>query len=151
MDIEIKKATLSDIDLIVKIENECFSTPWSAGSVNEALSNPCSHFYIALLDGIPAGYIGLQIFSGEGYITNVATLPEYRRRGVARALILRAMENETEFITLEVRESNLPAISLYSSLGFERVGIRPRFYREPEENAILMTRKFRSLYEDTRN
>lgn len=140
MKLEIVKATGNDVAEIVKIENACFSTPWSEGSIRESLENENSHFYLALADGVTAGYIGVQIFSKEGYFTNIAVLPEYRRRGIARALINRALENEMEFLTLEVRESNATAISLYESLGFERVGERPRFYREPEENAILMTK-----------
>ncbi len=140
MKLEIKKATLTDAAELVKIENACFSTPWSEGSIRESLENENSRFYLALADNSAAGYIGVQIFSGEGYVTNVAVLPEYRRRGIARALIETALENEMEFLTLEVRESNAPAISLYASLGFEKVGVRPRFYREPEENAILMTK-----------
>ncbi len=142
MDLKIINATVDDVAEILKIENACFSTPWSEGSLRESLENPASHFYLALADGNTAGYLGLQIFSSEGYITNIATLPEYRRQGIARALLERACKNEMDFITLEVRESNLPAIGLYSSLGFENMGKRPRFYREPEEDAIIMTRKF---------
>jgi len=138
----IVQATEKDVAAIEIIEQACFSTPWSAQSIRESLANPASRFYLALADGEAAGYIGLQIFSGEGYVTNVAVLPAFRRRGLGKALIRRAMENEMEFITLEVRESNVPAISLYASLGFETVGKRPRFYREPEEDAVLMTKYF---------
>ncbi len=142
MDLEIVKATPDDVADIKKIEDECFSVPWSEKSIEESLKNPCSHFYIAKVNNEAAGYIGVQIFSGEGYVTNVATLPEYRKQGIARALMERALENEMEFLTLEVRKSNLPAISLYRKLGFEEVGIRPNFYREPNEDAVLMTRYF---------
>lgn len=140
MDCNIRKALLGDVAGIVKIENACFSTPWSEASLKESLENENSHFYLAEADGETAGYIGVQIFSGEGYVTNVAVLPEYRRQGVATALINAALENDMEFLTLEVRESNVPAIELYKSLGFEKVGTRPNFYREPVENAILMTK-----------
>lgn len=140
MDLEIVKATYDDVADIKKIEDECFSVPWSEKSIEESLKNPCSHFYIAKVNNEAAGYIGVQIFSGEGYVTNVATLPEYRKQGIARALMERALENEMDFLTLEVRKSNLPAISLYRKLGFEEVGIRPNFYREPKEDAVLMTK-----------
>ncbi|MBQ9228186.1 MAG: ribosomal protein S18-alanine N-acetyltransferase [Eubacterium sp.] len=140
--IEIIQATPALADELVKIENACFTMPWSRQSLIESLQNECSHFYVALADGVAVGYIGVQIFSGEGYVTNVAVLPPYRRQGIARALIKRAMENELAFLTLEVRESNTPAIQLYASLGFEPVGKRPRFYREPEEDAVLMTKTF---------
>ncbi len=142
MNWEIKSATTDDVAALVKIEQACFSVPWSAQSLRESLQNEASRFYLALADGEPAGYIGVQIFSGEGYVTNVAVLPAYRRQGIARALVKRTMKNEMEFLTLEVRESNAPAIQLYTSLGFETVGKRPRFYREPEEDALLMTKYF---------
>ena len=101
-----------------------------------------SHFAVATLDGNVVGYMGLQIFCGEGYVTNVAVLPEYRRQGIAKMLIEKQMQNKMSFITLEVRESNLPAIKLYESCGFENVGIRPKFYSNPTENAIIMTKYF---------
>lgn len=142
MNLEIIAATLEDVAALVKIEETCFSVPWSAQSLRESLQNEASRFYLALADGEPAGYLGVQIFSGEGYVTNVAVLPAFRRQGIARALLQRALENKMEFLTLEVRESNAPAIQLYASLGFETVGKRPRFYRDPEEDALLMTRYF---------
>ena len=140
--IRIKVANLNDVAEIYKIENECFSTPWSENSIAESIENENTILYIAELDGETAGYMGVQIFSGEGYVTNVATLKEFRRMGVAKALIKEVMKNEMEFLTLEVRQSNIPAISLYKSLGFVEVGKRPRFYREPTEDAVLMTRYF---------
>lgn len=138
----IRVANQNDVAEIYKIENECFSTPWSENSIAESIENENTILYIAELDGKTAGYMGVQIFSGEGYVTNVATLKEFRRRGVAKALINEVMKNEMEFLTLEVRESNIPARNLYKSLGFIEVGKRPRFYREPTEDAVLMTRYF---------
>ena len=143
MSIIIKAASLDDIAEILKIENACFSSPWSEGSISDALNNPCSRFYLAFADGKTAGYMGVQIFSGEGYVTNIATLPEFRRHGVAKALINKALENEMDFITLEVRESNIPAIELYNSFGFVEVGKRPNYYSNPTENAILMTKELK--------
>jgi len=137
---KIIDATLNDVADIVKIEQACFATPWTEQGIRESIENENTRLYLALINGEAAGYMGVQIFSGEGYVTNVATLPEYRRQGVARALIERALQNEMEFLTLEVRESNFAAISLYQKLGFERVGVRPRFYRNPDENALLFTK-----------
>ena len=151
MKLEIKPAMLDDVAALVTIEQACFSTPWSAQSLRESLQNENSRFYLALADGEPAGYIGVQIFSGEGYVTNVAVLPAYRRQGIARSLLQQALANPMDFLTLEVHESNTPAIRLYSSLGFETAGKRPRFYREPEEDAVLMTKFLRNSNEDIRN
>ena len=136
----IKEATLCDVAEILRIEQACFSTPWTEQGIRESIENENTHLYLALADGKTAGYMGVQIFSGEGYVTNVATLPAYRRQGVAKALIERVLGNEMDFLTLEVRESNAPAIALYESLGFARVGVRPHFYRNPDENALLMTK-----------
>ncbi|MGN1123189.1 MAG: ribosomal protein S18-alanine N-acetyltransferase [Eubacterium sp.] len=131
------------LDDVFEIEKACFSHPWSREDLKAQLTNDTSHFYVCELDGKAVGYMGLQIFSGEGYVTNVAVLPEYRRRGIGHALLLKCMENDMDFITLEVRQSNSPAINLYEKSGFERVGIRPNFYTCPDENAVIMTKRFK--------
>lgn len=137
----IKRMEKKDIDSVYEIECACFSNPWSREDIAGQLELETSHFLVALVDNRVAGYMGLQIFSGEGYVTNVAVLPEYRRQGIAEALIKNQLENEMEFISLEVRQSNAPAISLYEKCGFENVGIRPNFYTNPNENAIIMTKQ----------
>ena len=128
------------LDDVFKIEKTCFSNPWSKEDLENQIKNETSHFLVADVDGRAVGYMGLQIFYGEGYVTNVAVLPQFRGRGIAQALISEQMKNDMEFITLEVRESNIPAISLYKKMGFENMGIRPKFYSNPTENAIIMTR-----------
>lgn len=138
----IKVMQDSHIPQVFNIEKVCFSNPWSEADLRRQLELETSHFLVALSDEKVTGYMGLQIFSGEGYVTNVAVLPEYRKQGIARALIEEQLKNEMDFITLEVRESNTPAIHLYTKMGFENVGIRPNFYENPKENAVLMTRYF---------
>lgn len=138
----IKNFSSEYIDDVVNIERTCFKNAWSREDLAAQLDNPTSHFLVAVVDGKAVGYMGLQIFSGEGYVTNVAVLPEYRGQGIAAALIEAQLENDMDFISLEVRESNAPAISLYTKMGFENMGIRPKFYSDPTENAIIMTRKF---------
>ena len=130
------------IDDVYEIEKACFSNPWSRADLAKQLDLETSHFLVADVDGRAVGYMGLQIFSGEGYVTNVAVLPEYRGRGIALALINEQLKNKMGFITLEVRESNIPAIRLYEKAGFENMGIRPKFYSNPTENAIIMTKFF---------
>ena len=142
MKIIIENMKPHHLDGVVNIENICFANPWSRADLEQQLNLDTSHFAVATLDGNVVGYMGLQIFSGEGYVTNVAVLPEYRRQGIAKMLIEKQMQNKMSFITLEVRESNLPAIKLYESCGFENVGIRPKFYSNPTENAIIMTKYF---------
>lgn len=130
------------IDDVYEIEKACFSNPWSRADLEKQLDLETSHFLVADIDGKAVGYMGLQIFSGEGYVTNVAVLPEYRGQGIALALINEQLKNKMDFITLEVRESNIPAIRLYEKAGFENMGIRPKFYEKPKENAIIMTKNF---------
>lgn len=139
---KIEKFALQYLDDVANIEKVCFSHPWSRQDLKNQLDLDTSHFVIAVVDGRAVGYMGLQIFSGGGYVTNVAVLPEYRGQGIAQALIKEQMKNDMSFITLEVRESNAPAINLYTKMGFVNVGIRPDFYSDPTENAIIMTHKF---------
>ena len=85
--------------------------------------------------------------SDTGEILTVATAPEYRRKGIAKALLsefFSLIPDETETIALEVRQSNTAAIALYESFGFEKAGVRKRFYRDPVEDADIMVKKFRT-------
>ncbi|MDD6189711.1 MAG: ribosomal protein S18-alanine N-acetyltransferase [Clostridiales bacterium] len=126
-----------------ELERICFSMPWSAEMIRSELENP-SCLYLAALEGDTlVGYIGVQTVLDEGYINNVAVRPEYRRRGIASALISLLIEQAREiglaFLTLEVRASNDAAITLYEKLGFSPVGRRRNYYEKPREDAILMT------------
>lgn len=140
---ELIKLTEAHIPQMVELEKICFSMPWTADMIRSELNNP-SCLYLAAVDGdILVGYIGVQTVLDEGYINNVAVRPEYRRRGIAAALISLLAEQAQAiglaFMTLEVRESNAPAIALYEKLGFTTVGRRKNYYEKPREDAILMT------------
>ena len=130
---------------IAALESEVFAHPWS----EEALQLLCTDTAIGfvVMDGTrAAAYGGMMCVAGEGQITNIATSPDYRRQGLAAevvdALINTARERGFFEISLEVRESNLPAIALYEKFGFVAVGKRPRFYTNPVETAIVMVRAF---------
>jgi ribosomal-protein-alanine N-acetyltransferase len=144
---------LSHIPEIARLEELCFSEPWSENAIAESYAHGTS-FFVAERDGLFAGYIGISAVCGEGYITNVAVLPEFRRMGIASQLLERvfefAKEKDLEFVSLEVRESNSGATALYEQYGFKREGLRKNFYRNPSENAIIMTRRF-NLNEDTQH
>lgn len=140
---ELVKLTEAHIPQMVELEKICFSMPWTADMIRSELNNP-SCLYLAAVDGDTlVGYIGVQTVLDEGYINNVAVRPEYRRRGIAAALISlladQAQAIGLAFMTLEVRESNAPAIALYEKLGFTTVGRRKNYYEKPREDAILMT------------
>lgn len=129
------------LDTLAEIEKACFHTPWSADMLREELGKGI--FLVAEQDGAVAGYVGCQTVLDEGYITNVAVSPDCRRQGIGRALIAelteRAKRAGLAFVTLEARESNAPAITLYEGAGFRRVGVRKNFYTAPAEDAVLMT------------
>ncbi|MDD6989405.1 ribosomal protein S18-alanine N-acetyltransferase [Ruminococcus sp.] len=142
----IEKMTLSHLDDVYIIETECFSHPWSRQSLEDELNNETSLFLVAKEENEVIGYIGMSIVIDEGYIFNVAVREKYRKKGVATALINELItygkKNNFCFLTLEVRESNRPAISLYSKFGFLKAGERKDYYSNPKENAILMTKYF---------
>ena len=142
----IEKMTSGHLDDVYIIETECFSHPWSKQSLEEELNNETSLFLVAKEENEVIGYIGMSIVIDEGYIFNVAVRESYRNKGVATALINELVtygkKNNFCFITLEVRESNQPAISLYSKFGFIKAGERKDYYSNPKENAILMTKYF---------
>lgn len=135
----------SHIDGIVNIENTCFSHPWTRDGIIEALNNR-TKFYVYEKNGCVLGYVGVSVILDEGYITNIATLPEYRNQGIATALLtklddLAALEN-LSFISLEVRVGNQNAISLYEKFGYKTEGVRKNFYDDPKEDALIMTKRF---------
>ena len=129
---------------LAELEKQCFHAPWSEKMLREELGGGI--FLVAEQDGKVQGYVGCQTVLDEGYITNVAVSPDFRRRGAARLLIAeliaRAKEKGLAFVTLEVRESNLAARRLYEKNGFEIVGKRKNYYEKPAEDAILMSKFF---------
>ena len=114
------------------LEKRCFSLPWSLQSIQFELQNPIARYFGVFDEGRLAGYAGMQIILDEGYITNVATAPEARRRGIADALLKELLavgiQRGLRFITLEVREGNAAARGLYEKHGFVSVGLRKDYY-----------------------
>lgn len=145
MNFEIINMTSEHISRIADLEKECFSSPWSKKALEDELENENSHFIVAVSDDV-TGYIGVQEICGEAYITNIAVFGEHRKQGIGRSLLKKAVDGaksrNCEFITLEVRESNESAISLYKSEGFEVAGVRKNFYTDPTENGIIYTKYF---------
>ncbi len=131
-----------DEKAIARLEKECFSEPWSENAVLESLENGVRFLVYEETDEI-CGYAGLQLVLDEGYVTNIAVTQNMRKKGIGKALVsalkVLAKENGLRFISLEVRESNIAAISLYEKQGFIRVGKRKNFYKNPPEDGIIMT------------
>ena len=131
------------IDDLVFIENSCFSHPMSKANLLDSITNEKYVFLGFVVDDKVVAYGSVFIVSGEAYINNIAVLDDFRKQGIAKTIVNQLISicesKNCEFVTLEVRESNLPAISLYEKKGFEKVTIRKNYYNEPIENAIIMT------------
>ena len=148
MSVKIVPMTADHLEELEKLERICFSRPWSRKMLAEELENQCAAFLVAedSVSGRVLGYAGLMVVADEGYITNVAVFPEYRRQDIA-AQILQvflqfAAANRLAFLTLEVRPSNAAAIALYQGFGFEEVGRRKNYYDLPKEDALILTKYF---------
>ncbi len=141
---KIEPMAESHVKAIAELEKRSFSVPWSEDGIRSELQNDTAHFIVAVANDNALGYIGAHEICGEAYITNVAVLPEYRRLGIGEALIAAATEGaktrDCDFISLEVRISNTPAIELYKKQGYNIVGERKNFYSNPTENAYIMTK-----------
>ena len=139
---ELKRMTDAHVSQVAEIEKLCFSDPWSENSIASELDNRLSLWLVAVDGDTVAGYIGSQSVLDEADMMNVAVHPDYRRQGIGRDLVLALAdalkEKGIRGLMLEVRQSNAPAIALYESLGFCQVGLRPNYYRNPKENALIM-------------
>lgn len=146
-----RRAGVQDIPRIMEIERGGFRHPWSRELIERELDHAWSRILLADAGAGGAerivGYIVFWIVHDEVHVLNVATAVEARRRGVGRALMVEAEAEGSargaRLSTLEVRRSNAPAITLYRSLGYEQVGIRPRYYAEENEDAIVMVKPLR--------
>lgn len=143
---EICEFTEDMLDEAEITENLCFSEPWSRRTLEYMFlkSNCRALACIEKQSGRLAAYAALAYAVDEGDIVNVATHPDYRRQGCARALLdelfIFACSQKLDMLYLEVRTSNAAAQSLYRSLGFEPIGIRKKYYSNPVEDAILMSK-----------
>lgn len=137
-----------NIEKLALLEKEYFSDPWSKNTLRDEITNENSQFLIAEKDNRICGYIGMYWVLDEGYLTNVATSKEQRRMGIATVLLEdifnRCIDLNLSFLSLEVRVSNMCAISLYKKLGFKNIGIRKKFYNHPIEDALIMTKYFKT-------
>ncbi len=140
----IRDARAGDAGAIGALERQCFADPWPEEAVAAYINGGnCLMLCAEGEGGELLGYVGMQHVLDEGYIGNVCTAPQHRRRGVARALLAELEERSRRlglaFLTLEARASNAAAIALYEGAGYGRVGTRPGYYQHPAEDAVIMT------------
>lgn len=135
-----------DLSRVVEIEKDGFAHPWSRELLERELSHAWSTVLLAVTDGpsceVTVGFIVFWLVHDELHVLNIATARDERRRGVGRALMEEAAaagrRRGATLATLEVRRSNQPAIALYRALGYRQAGIRPNYYAEEREDAIVM-------------
>lgn len=139
----IRVMTVEDLDQVMSLELACFSVSWTEEAFYKELTeNTLAHYLVLEEAGEILGYCGVWYIMDEGHITNVAIHPNHRRRGLGKALV-EAMIGEAKahaigHLTLEVRVSNLGAIALYKRMGFDEAGIRPKYYTDNHEDALIM-------------
>lgn len=149
-----RKLKPEDVYEVVQIEKQCFSDPWSESAILESALSPNSYFIVAVKkfekeedeEKKILGYAGLYAAGEEAYVYNIAVRPEWQGKGIGKSLINElvsyCLKNNLGFISLEVRISNNIAINLYKKFGFKILGKRRNFYKNPSEDALIMTKYF---------
>ncbi len=135
----IRAANDSDLDEIVRIEAASFDDPWIEEDFRSFLEHPGVSFLV-WDGGKVGGYVIFSCICGEAEIYNIAVAPDGRRRGIGRALVCEALKDADEAF-LDVRVSNLPAMALYTELGFEKIGIRKNYYGGGEDAVVMKWRR----------
>lgn len=140
--LQIRPMTPDDISAIVAMEKRCFTTPWTSHAFRMELKNHLAVYQVASLDGQVMGYGGMWLILDEAHVTNVAVHPQARGRGIGKALmktlIQETVDRRLKRMTLEVRKSNETALAMYRKLGFRMSGIRPGYYQDTGEDALIM-------------
>ena len=141
---EIRRATAADVSGIARAEEICFSDPWCERDILGYVSTEGGMCFVARRDGEIIAYILGRLIAPEAEIYRIAVLPEHRQRGIGYRLLDFAMKTERgrglETVFLEVRSRNTPAINLYSAYGFKKAGMRKNYYKNPDDDAIVMLR-----------
>lgn len=141
---KIEKMCLYHLDDVMEIETACYGEHhWSRDSFVNEIDNQISEYNVAVNENQKCiGYMGLWKIIDEAHITNLAVHPDFQKQGVARLLIIKAIEKcyeeKIKFITLEVRVSNEKAKKLYEKFGFKSLGVRKKYYQDNNEDAIIM-------------
>ena len=142
--VRIEPMQLEDLPSIHAIEQAAFSAPWPADAYrNELESNRLASYLVARVDEDIVGYGGMWLMVDEAHITTFAVAPAWRRQQIGGRLLLGfvdlAIARRAREMTLEVRLSNIPARRLDEQFGFRPVGVRPNYYSDDHEDALIMT------------
>lgn len=158
----ISNMTVDDIENVVQIEADAYGQHhWSKSSFYDEMNNNLARYYCAKTQNNKlVAYAGIWNIIDEAHITTIAVKPEFMRKHIGEALIVKILEdcynNKIKYLTLEVRESNVPAIELYKKYGFSSLGTRKGYYQDNNENALIMWtenifyEKFKTRFEQNR-
>src|SRR4051794_19417405 len=140
----VRPMTIADLPAVQLIERASFTTPWPPQAYRQELeSNRLAAYLVGVIGGDGVAYGGIWLMVDEAHVTTFAVHPRYRRRRIGEQLLLSlldlSLDRHAREATLEVRLSNLAARRLYEKYGFRPVGIRPRYYSDNQEDALIMT------------
>ena len=141
--ITVRKMLPADLHRVCAIENLCYTTPWSFNSFKYEIENSDAILKVAVFNSQIIGYVCIRTMLDMTHLMNIAVLPEFRRRGIGEMLLgnavgeLKHLRPDTK-LTLEVRQSNTAAVRFYEKSGFNVTGMRKKYYKEPEDDAIIM-------------
>ena len=142
--IEIVRMNENHVAAVAELERRNFSAPWDEASVRSELTNQLALWLVALDGGQVVGYVGSQTVLQEADMMNIAVADSHRRQGIARKLVEELIRQLDAYqLTLEVRQSNAAAISLYDAMGFAQVGLRKNYYQKPKENALILRKEWK--------
>ena len=142
--VRIDPMTVEDISDVHDIESASFPIPWPIYAFRQELeTNRMARYLVVRVGGQSVAYAGIWLMMDEAHVTTFAVLPEWRRRGIGARLMLAVLrlsiEMRASMATLEVRLGNIGARTLYQHFGFRPVGVRPRYYSDNGEDALIMT------------
>lgn len=140
--VRIRPMESRDLEAVADLEQASFTVPWSECLVADCLESRFDKVWVLEADGVIKGYCNMRVIAGEGELMRIAVSPDARGRGYARdlmeTLVSHARKNGIHAVTLEVRASNLAAVNLYKSYGFEIQAVRKSYYTHPTEDALIM-------------
>ena len=144
--ITILEMNESHVPQVADLEKMCFHDPWSERSIASELNNPLACWLVAVEGEQVVGYVGSQTVIDATDMMNIAVHPDFRRQGIAQMLVEQLVDalkqRQSISLMLEVRASNTGAQALYEKMGFQQVGLRKNYYRNPKEDALILRKEW---------
>ena len=152
MPVHVRWMVRRDFAQVLAIEQACFEFPWTEEDFLHCLRQPNCLGMVAEYEGRVAGFVIYETPKNRLFITNIATEPEYQRRGIARQmiqkLVAKMVYQKRHKIAIEIRETNLPALVCFRALGFRAATVRKNFYEDQSEDAYVLQYRLGSEYFD---